>query len=152
MAAAAVGVVGAWKEEFDLQTYAPTPHSVGVSESSGLCWKEEEEKGERRRRRRRGRGGREREGGEGGGGEREGEEEGKGGARGREREGEGGEEGRGEMGRERGRGRRSLPVEVFLHPNLLQQSWFLHVCKVMENKTKLSDQTRHFHWGWREAS
>ena len=123
MVVAVVVVVGAWRKEFDLQTYAPTPHSVGVRAMGAL---KEEEKGERRRN----------------------GELGEKGGRGREREGEGegegkrrGGGGRGERGRERGRRRRrrSLPVEVFLHPNLLQQPWILHVCKVMENKTKLSD-------------
>ena len=45
----AAAVVGAWREEFDLQTYVPTPHSVGVSGKNGFC----EEKDERRRRRKR---------------------------------------------------------------------------------------------------
>ena len=47
---AAAVVVGAWREEFDLQTYAPTPHSVGVSGRNGFCEeKDEKEEGRRRR-------------------------------------------------------------------------------------------------------
>ena len=42
---AAAVVVGAWREEFGLQTYAPTPHSVGVSGRNGY-WKDEKEEEE----------------------------------------------------------------------------------------------------------
>ena len=43
---AAAVVVGAWKEEFGLQTYAPTPHSVGVSGRNGY-YEEKDEKEEK---------------------------------------------------------------------------------------------------------
>ena len=44
---AAAVVVGAWREEFGLQTYAPTPHSVGASGRNGCC-EEKDEKKERK--------------------------------------------------------------------------------------------------------
>ena len=43
-------VVGAWREEFDLQTYAPTPHSVGLGEM-GFVRRRMRKKRRRRRRR-----------------------------------------------------------------------------------------------------